>query len=208
MSEKLSMGSAPKQTLVESGSGSSAKLPPKPEPIIRSGEHVRTPTPSKKVGFMIEAKGSPNEPEEEMVVPSDERDSPSVPSSSLKSAPPLMKGRIYKQPTSISANRSFNIMKQWTKRYMILLLEGETYSLKYGVSEASLCSLNGVKGSIQLQVGMVCVKGKKSKSFELVLGESCLLRSIAETDEERDRWIQTIQTALQDIEAMARKKSS
>ena len=196
------------QILLESNSGTSTKLPPKPEPIIRSAEHTRTPSPSKKVGFNIETKG-PDLFEEEKVVPPDgNADSPSVISSSLKSAPPLMKGRIYKQPTSVSANRSFNIMKQWTKRYMILLLEGEGYSLKYGVSEASLCSVNGVKGSIQLQVGMVCVKGKKSKSFELILGESCLLRSIAETDEERDQWIQAIQTALQDIEARARKQSS
>lgn len=183
-------------------------MPPKPEPIIRSAEHTRTPSPSKKVGFNI-TKGSPDLFEEEKAVPPDDNaDSPSVLSSSLKSAPPLMKGRIYKQPTSVSANRSYNIMKQWTKRYMILLLEEEEYSLKYGVSEASLCSTNGVKGSIQLQIGMVCVKGKKNKSFELILGESCLLRSIAETDEERDQWIKAIQTALQDIEARARKQSS
>lgn len=129
-----------------------------------------------------------------------------TPTSSPIKLAPLMKGRIYKQPTSISANRSFNIMKQWTKRYLIL--EPQTYILKYGVSEAALCSSNGVKGSIQLEVGMTCQKGKKSKYFELYRGDSCILRSIAETDEERDRWIHAIQTAIQDLEAVTRRQES
>jgi hypothetical protein len=98
-------------------------------------------------------------------------------------------------------------MKQWQNRYLILVTESDSsYALKYGVSEAALCSMNGVKGSIALLAGMRCLKGKRGKSFELYMGESCYLRCIAETDEERDRWIRAIQTALEDLEANIRRQ--
>lgn len=188
-------------------------------PLPADNNISRTPSPSKKVGFIFEVSSEPNNSQTMNIESSTHQShtgsttgttTSSTPTPAIIQTPittfPLMKGRIYKQPTSISANRSFNIMKQWTKRYMIL--ESMTYILKYGVSEAALCSSNGIKGSIQLQVGMNCIKGKKNKCFELYLGNSCILRSIAETDDERDRWIHAIQTAIQDLEALVRRQGS
>jgi hypothetical protein len=194
---------------------SSVSLPPKPEPMIRTilvEKQTRTPSPSKKVGFHLEEdqknskRDSPNPSDRDRDVNPHSQLPISLANSPLKRAP-LMKGRIYKQPTSLSANRSFNLLKQWQKRYLILVSESDSsFVLKYGVSEAALCSSNGVKGSIELLAGMKCLKGKKSKSFELYMSESCYLRSIAETDEERDRWIRAIRAALEDLEANIRRQ--
>lgn len=107
----------------------------------------------------------------------------------------LMKGWITKEDRKQS-----HVLKAWTKRFMVL--EYETKTLKYGVSDAFLLGFpSQLRGILKLENGFRCGVSRtmfSSTILEIISPSGIMLRIQADNEKETHQWLLLINAVIDD----------